>query len=65
MLDIEEVLRSSERCRMAEEKERTSQIFKVLEGMKIWEAKELLKECCDALDFTEIHYKEVRPATTS
>lgn len=40
-----------------EEKERASQMLKVLDGLSIWKAKELLDGCAKALEWIEIHYK--------
>ena len=39
------------------EKKAASQILMALEGLRIWDAKELLRHCAEVLEMTEIHYK--------
>lgn len=39
------------------EKKAASQILRALEGLRIWDAKELLGHCAKVLDLMEIHYK--------
>lgn len=39
------------------EKKAASQILRALEGLRIWDAKELLRHCAEVLEMSEIHYK--------
>jgi len=38
------------------ERGRASRILEAVEGMSVWEARELLKTCGDALLMTDVHY---------
>ncbi len=39
-------------------RERASQILSALEGMSIWDAKELLNMCCEAIMLLDVHYDQ-------
>lgn len=65
MTELEKLLDDGNSFRTTEDKERASQILKAVEGMRIWEARELLERCMGALELTEIHYKEALEETTS
>lgn len=65
MTELKKLLDSGNRFRTEEDKERASQILKVVEGMRVWEARELLEKCAGVLELTEIHYKRSSSATTS
>jgi len=40
------------------DREKASQILDAVEGMSIWEARELLKRCIGALQLLDIRYRE-------
>lgn len=46
-------------------RERASQILEAVEGLRIWEARELLENCIGALQRLEVCYRESRDDTTS
>lgn len=56
-------LLESERIR-EKDRERASQILNAVEGMGIWEARELLGACSDVLEALTISYKTPRSDTT-
>lgn len=45
-------------------RDRASQILKAVEGMDIWEARELLGVCADVLEMLTISYRMPRSDTT-
>ena len=47
----------------AEKKERASQILGAVEGLRIWEARELLEHCIGALQRLDVSYRESREDT--
>ena len=57
MTELEKLLDGGSRFRTEEDKKRASQILKTVEGMRIWEARELLENCAVVLQLLEIHYK--------
>lgn len=46
-------------------RERASQILNAVEGMRIWEARELMEQCIGALQRLDVCYSESRDDTTS
>lgn len=46
-------------------RERASQILEAVEGLRIWEARELLEQCIGALQRLDVSYRESREDTTS
>ncbi len=42
-------------------RERASQILEAIEGLRIWEARELLENCIGALQRLDVCYKETTP----
>ncbi len=47
------------------DRERASQILEAIEGLRIWEARELLENCIGALQRLDVCYRESREDTTS
>lgn len=47
------------------DRKRASQIFSAVEGMSIWEAKELLQRCISSFELLDIRYKCSFGSTTS
>lgn len=41
-----------------EDRERASQILDAIEGMSIWEARELLERCIGALQLLDVRYRD-------
>lgn len=56
MTELERLLDGGSRFRTEEDKKRASQILKAVEGLRVWEARELLEKCAEVLQLTEIHY---------
>lgn len=62
--EMEKLLDRGNRFRTAGDKERASHILKAVEGLSIWEARELLEKCAAVLQLLEIRYKRSSDATT-
>lgn len=65
LTELLKLLNSGNRFRTEEDKKRASQILKAVEGLSIWEARELLENCATVLQLLEIHYRRSSDATTS
>lgn len=61
MTDLELIL---DRFCDPKNKQRASKILRAVEGLGIWEAKELLESCIEWLNATKIHYKKSLGDTT-
>lgn len=57
MTELKTLLDANHYFTKPEEKQRASQILRTLEGMNIWDARELLRHCSEVLELSEIHYK--------
>ena len=58
MTELTKLLDARDRFKTEDEKQRASQILRAVEGMRIWEAKELLEKCEGVLFMTEVHYRQ-------
>ena len=67
-MDLENLIDKASGCVqlacLSTHKKRTSQILTALEGMSIWEARELLQACSSVLEQIEISYSVSRSDTT-
>lgn len=64
-MDVETLSNSKEWYSINKNKERATQILKAVEGMKIWEAKDLLEECIGTLNMVRVSYSRPCDDTTS
>ncbi len=67
-MDLESLLDKAGHGQMiclSKHREKASQILKAVEGLSIWEARELLQACGAALVRTEISYSSSRSDTTA
>lgn len=57
MTELENLLNAGGYFGKADEKQRASQVLRAVEGLSIWDARELLRYCAEVLELLEIHYK--------
>lgn len=56
MAELEKLLDKQTHLRNEEDKKRASQILRAVEGLSIWEARELLEKCKTVFELMEVHY---------